>query len=112
MISSRQHNNARSVYTLQLQRTSPAITAIILDQLILHCTMSPAELSLNGSSSPVEGKGYNGRNMTLPASWWTSTPLFQLERRAIFAKVPPPPLFGSNRDRHGCTQPTLLISRT
>jgi hypothetical protein len=31
--------------------------------------------------------GYKGKNMTLPASWWTSTSLFNLERRAIFAKV-------------------------
>jgi hypothetical protein len=34
--------------------------------------------------------GYKGKNMTLPASWWTSTSLFNLERRAIFAKVPSP----------------------
>jgi hypothetical protein len=53
--------------------------------------MFPAELSpiKPSSTTPaIEGKGYNGRNMTLPASWWTSTSLFQLERRAIFAKVP------------------------
>jgi phenylpropionate dioxygenase-like ring-hydroxylating dioxygenase large terminal subunit len=52
--------------------------------------MSPAELDMIEPAVPI--KGYNGRNMTLPASWWSSTSLFQLERRAIFAKVFPPPL--------------------
>ena len=49
--------------------------------------MSLAELSITQSSATAQAKGYSGRNMTLPASWWTSTSLFQLERRAIFSKV-------------------------
>ena len=57
--------------------------------------MSPAELELPANENAVmEGdlkKDYKRRNMTLPASWWTSSSLFQLERRAIFAKVPPLP---------------------
>jgi hypothetical protein len=52
--------------------------------------MAPAELPLTETITPPQSKGYQGRNMTLPASWWTSSSLFQLERRAIFAKVPPP----------------------
>jgi hypothetical protein len=43
--------------------------------------MSSAELSM---TDPIPSKGYNGHNMTLPASWWITTSLFQLERQAIF----------------------------
>jgi hypothetical protein len=49
--------------------------------------MPPAELELTGEATSVPVKGYVGKNLTLPASWWTSSSLFQLERRAIFAKV-------------------------
>lgn len=57
--------------------------------------MSPAELTTNESLRLLDigPKGYSGRNMTLPASWWTSTSFFQLERRAIFAKVSFPFLY-------------------
>jgi hypothetical protein len=59
--------------------------------------MAPVELTMDSSPPPtVESKGYSGRNMTLPASWWTSGSLFQLERRAIFAKV------RSSFWTHGC----------
>jgi hypothetical protein len=73
--------------------------------------MSPAELHMPGSPIAVEStsKGYSGRNMTLPASWWTSSSLFQLERRAIFAKVFP--LFDLVDGRLGCMQRILRISR-
>ena len=71
--------------------------------------MSPAEASsMLGSPSTVERKGHSQRNMTLPASWWTSSSLFQLERRAIFAKVYP---FERTDDRVGCTQLMGRISR-
>ena len=49
--------------------------------------MSPAELDVTAEATTVPAKGYVGKNLTLPASWWTSNALFQLERRAIFAKV-------------------------
>jgi hypothetical protein len=68
--------------------------------------MSPAELSM---TDLTPSNRYNGRNMTLPASWWTSISLFQLERRAIFAKVPH---FFHVLRRHGYTQLIPLISST
>lgn len=59
---------------------------------LLNTDMSPpAELAIP-STAADDGfvtEGYQGKNMTLPASWWTSTSLFNLERRAIFAKVTP-----------------------
>jgi|SRR5579859_2559556 hypothetical protein len=51
--------------------------------------MPPAEFGVPETVAAVAPTGYHGKNMTLPASWWTSSSLFQLERRAIFAKVLP-----------------------
>jgi hypothetical protein len=52
--------------------------------------------------------GYKGKNMTLPASWWTSKSLFSLERRAIFAKVRSARNVADSR--HGFTQRIHRIS--
>ena len=86
-----------------------SFSRLLLDPSI----MSPAELSPPSPTAPGEGdvtKGYKGRNMTLPASWWTSTSLFQLERRAIFAKVPTTYPSRILTDRPGYTQLTPLFS--
>ena len=56
--------------------------------------LPPADVAAEASGAATQ-KGYQGKNMTLPASWWTSTSLFELERRAIFAKVLLHPLFNN-----------------
>jgi hypothetical protein len=76
-----------------------------------HLKMAPAELPLSEEvTPPAQVKGYHGRNMTLPASWWNSTSLFQLERRAIFAKVPTRSTL-THQNRHGYMQLMPLISK-
>ena len=87
----------------------PTSSFICLNHLFRSITtMSLAELSMTEPSAASEAERHSGCNMTLPPSWWTSTSLFYLKPRAIFAKVSLLLILVTNR--LGYTQPMHRIS--